>query len=224
MSTSLPTTFLRLHSAVAPKLGLRSAGRIGYQLLTDTDRQHLYLALTDNDGGGYFSREIVPFAAVQTCLDGHDPCQPFPSKRLFASFQGRSSNNAPFLCAALRDLGLLQAAPGKPFQHAVADDWAGWITTQLARPGEPYTPVQPVAEKAKPVVAAVEPDPAPEVLPKISRKDRKRQAQAAKAGTVADGADGADASEGEAADETHEEGASADLADASEERHDAHLE
>ena len=219
MSTSLPTTFLLLHSAVAPKLGLRSSGRIGYQLLTDTDRQHLYLALTDNDGGGYFSREIVPFAAVEACLDGHDASQPFPSKRLFLAFQGRSSNNAPFICAALRDLGLLQAAPGKPFQHAIADGWAGWIEAQLARPGEPYT--LPVADKAKPAVAAVEPDPAPDVPPKVSRKDRKRQAQAAKAGIVADGAD---ASDGEHADETHAEGASGNLADASEERHDAPLE
>ena len=219
MSTPLPTTFLRLHSAVTPKLGLRSAGRIGYQLLTDTDRQHLYLALTDNDGGGYFSREIVPFAAVEACLDGHDACQPFPSKRLFTAFHGRSSNNAPFICAALRDLGLLQAAPGKPFQHAVADDWASWIEAQLARPGEPYTP--PVADKAKPVVAAVEPDPAPDVLPKISRKDRKRQAQAAKAGTLIDGAD---ASDGEHADETRNDGTSADAANDSEERRDAPLE
>ena len=216
MSTSLPTTFLLLHSAVAPKLGLRSAARIGYQLLTDTDRQHLYLALTDNDGGGYFSREIVPFAAVEACLDGHDACQPFPSKRLVASFQGRSSNNAPFLCAALRDLGLLLAAPGKPFQHAVADGWAGWIEAQLARPGEPFTP--PVADKAKPAVAVVEPDPAPAGLPKISRKDRKRQAQAAKASTVTEEAD---ANEANQASEALHEG---DTDDASEVRHDAPLE
>ena len=219
MSTSLPTTFLLLHSAVAPKLGLRSAGRIGYQLLTDTDRQHLYLALTDNDGGGYFSREIVPFAAVEACLDGHDACQPFPSKRLVASFQGRSSNNAPFLCAALRDLGLLLAAPGKPFQHAVADGWAGRIEAQLARPGEPFTP--PVADKAKPakpVLAVVEPDPAPAGLPKISRKDRKRQAQAAKASTVTEEAD---ANEANQASEALHEG---DTDDASEVRHDAPLE
>ena len=91
----------------------------------------------------------------------------------------------------------------------------------MARPGEPYTPVQPAADKAKPAVAAVEPDPAPAGLPKVSRKDRKRQAHAAKAGTVANGAD---ASEGEPADETHDDGAYADTADDSEERHDAPLE
>lgn len=200
MRTSPPIAYLRLRTATAPKLGQRAEGSITYVLLTDTNRQQLYLSLTGNDAGGYFSREIVPLAAIEACLAGHDALQPFPSKRLHSAFAiGRSSNNAPFLCAVMRHLGLLQAAHGKPFQHAISDDWAEWITAQLASPGEPYTPELPVTDKAtKAATTAVDPDVAPTDLPKISRKARRQQAQAdqrSKAGEVDPGGEAADRAE-----------------------------
>ncbi|MBS7242904.1 MAG: hypothetical protein KIG98_00965 [Comamonas sp.] len=41
------TQYLKLKSADAQKLG-RNGGTIGYLILTDTDRQHLYVSIVAN--------------------------------------------------------------------------------------------------------------------------------------------------------------------------------
>lgn len=95
------------------------------------------MTVVANDGGGYWSRELIPFAKVEDCVSLHaDSGLPFPSMLLRHAFVGRSSNNAPFLIAVLRDLGLLHAAPGKPFQHLVTGDWSAWKAHWQGQPGE----------------------------------------------------------------------------------------
>lgn len=131
------TRYRLLKTDIAAKLGLRAQGGITYQLLADPEGHELYLAVVANDGGGYWSREVIPFSKVEDCLSTHaDSGFPFPSLLLRHAFVGRSSNNAPFLVAVLRDLGLLQAAPGKPFQHLVTGDWSEWKAHWLNQPGE----------------------------------------------------------------------------------------
>ena len=50
MTTDTPT-YLKLKTADAQKLG-RNGGSISYMILTDTDRQQLFLSITGNDSGG----------------------------------------------------------------------------------------------------------------------------------------------------------------------------
>jgi len=129
------STYRLLKTDLAAKLGLRAKGGITYQLLADAEGQELYLTVIANEGGGYWSRELIPFTNIINCLSLYAEANlPFPSLLLRHVFVGRSSNNAPFLIAALRDLGLLQAAPGKPFQHQVAGDWSEWKSYWLSQP------------------------------------------------------------------------------------------
>lgn len=124
-----------LKSAKANKLGKYSEGSIGYQVQADTDRVDLFITITGNDGGGYYSRELVPLQKVEACLGKCEAGKSFPSKAFKDAFVGRSSNNAGFMVAVLRAEGLLCAAPDAETQHVLAGDWTAWKKAMLAEPG-----------------------------------------------------------------------------------------
>jgi hypothetical protein len=183
MTNSITAPYLLLKTAVAPKLGQRSEGGITFLVLADSEHQQLFISITGNAGGGYFSREIVPLAAVERCLPA-DKTMPITAKSFINSFVGKSSNNPGFMAAILRSEGLLGPHPDKPHQHLMTDNWPTWKAAQLALPGEPYTS-EPAGDKAKTLNAAVDPDSAtspawpfdPVETPKVSRKDRGRKAK-----------------------------------------------
>jgi hypothetical protein len=128
-------SYWRLKASTAPKLGLRAEGGISYHILADTDRQNLFIGITGNDSGGYFSRELVPMQKILSCLDKCEVGMPFPSKTFKEAFTGRSSNNSGFLVAVLRAEKLLAAAPDAETQHQVSGDWAAWKEAMLAETG-----------------------------------------------------------------------------------------
>lgn|GEM_PF-1707172 len=129
-------TYCLLKSAVCKKLSQKASGGIGYDVLADPGMLHLSIRITDNVGGGYYSREIVPFAKVMACMDNVQKDKPFPSKIFKGAFTGRSSNNAGFLAAVLRAEGLLLPAPDTDSQHTAAENWSAWEKTMLAGTGE----------------------------------------------------------------------------------------
>src|SRR5471032_51719 len=124
-----------LRAGTAKKVSKYGDGSITYQVLADADRAAIYIAITGNNGGGYFSRERVPFDAIEACLTKCDSSKGFPSKTFKPAFVGRSSNNAGFLVAVLRAEDLLCQAPEVEAKHAVASDWAAWKKAVLAEPG-----------------------------------------------------------------------------------------
>lgn len=140
MATDSPITYLKLKAADAQKLG-RNGGDVSYLILTDTDRQQIYITISGNSGGGYYSNEIVSLAAVEACLPA-DSTQPIAAKSLAAAFVGKSANNPSFMAAILRSEGLLGPVENKPNQHQLAGDWSAWQSAMLALEGLPY--VQPV--------------------------------------------------------------------------------
>lgn len=142
MSDSVTTTYLRLATKTAQKLG-RNGGGISYKVLADTDRQHLYLTIVGNDGGGYVSRDVVAFENVEACLPA-DPAQPLAAKVFARAFTGKSANNPGFMAAILRSEGLLGPVEGKAHLHQVAGDWPVWKAAMLALNGEVYAPASPV--------------------------------------------------------------------------------
>lgn len=150
MTTDTPQ-YLKLKSAEAQKLG-RNGGAISYLILTDTDRQQLYVSITANDSGGYFSNEIARFDGIEACMPA-DHIQPFPAKTLIPAFVSRSANQPSFCAALLRAEGLMAAAEGKPHQHQIVGDWAEWKRAMLVLPGEPYVPPANVAQAAEAVAA-----------------------------------------------------------------------
>ena len=129
------TQFWLLNAGTAKKLGQHSAGILNYHVLADNDRRGLLIAVTKNEGGGYFSREQVPFHAIATCLEKYKSGVPFVSKVLRDVFVSKSANNAGFMAAVLRALGLLAAAPETQTQHVVTGDWLAWEKATLAETG-----------------------------------------------------------------------------------------
>lgn len=129
------TSFWLLDTGTAKKLGLHSSGSLSYQVLADHDRKNLFIALTQNDGGGFFSKERVNMLSIEACLDAYKAGAPFPSKALKDAYKSRSSNNAGFLTATLRVLGLTEAAPDADSKHIVAGDWGEWRQKMMAAAG-----------------------------------------------------------------------------------------
>jgi hypothetical protein len=129
------SVYWRLKLATANKLGKRAEGSIHYQILADIDRRDLFISITANDSGGYFSSEVVPLAKVQACLDKYEAGTPFPSKALKDVFVGLSSNNAGFLSAILRSEGVLNAAPDAEAKHVAISSLDAWKSKLLSEPG-----------------------------------------------------------------------------------------
>lgn len=127
--------FWLLDAGTAKKLGLHSSGILSYQVLADHDRKNLFIALTQNDGGGFFSKERVNMLSIEACLDAYKAGTPFPSKALKEAYKSRSSNNAGFLTATLRVLGLTAAAPNADSKHIVAGDWGEWRNKMITAAG-----------------------------------------------------------------------------------------
>ena len=87
----------------------RSGGAITYQVgrIDGVGIPGVVIRLKDNEGGGQFSKEWVPFERLRTCfspavLTG----QPFKAHALDSAFNGRSSTNSGFLTAVIRAEGL----------------------------------------------------------------------------------------------------------------------
>lgn len=127
--------FWLLNAGTAKKLGQHSAGILRYHVLSDNDRSNLLIAVTRNEGGGYFSRERVSFPTIVRCLEKYESGVPFVSKVLKDVFVSKSANNAGFLCAVLHALGLLSAAPVAKTQHVVTGNWPLWEKAMLAKTG-----------------------------------------------------------------------------------------
>lgn len=129
------TPFWLLNAGNAKKLGQHSTGILSYHVLADYDRRGLLIAVTRNEGGGYFSRERVSFRAIVTCLEKYKSGAPFVSKVLKDVFISKSANNAGFMSAVLHALGMLAAAPEAKTRHVLTGDWPLWEKTMLAETG-----------------------------------------------------------------------------------------
>ena len=181
MTAPLNPQYLRLKSDTAPKLGLRAEGGIHYSILCDADRRELFIMVTGNDGGGYFSKEITPMSHILACLPTEDGTA-FAGKILAKACVSRTANQPGFLMAILRHEGLAAAAE-KPHQHVRVGDAAPWSAALLGLPGEPYVPA-PIGETPAPAVdAAVDPDPAPGEPRASSSKKRSQRIKGSAAAT-----------------------------------------
>jgi len=127
-----PRPYRLLKNDLAAKLSARSQGGITYYLLAD--ETELYIAIVGNEGGGLWSKEVVSLTAIEAAIEAAG--EPFATKALRSAIVGRSSNNAPFTCAVLRDLGLIAPAPEKAHQHIKTGDWPAFREHWLTQAGE----------------------------------------------------------------------------------------
>lgn len=141
---------LIVRDALVPKLSARSAGsKIGYKLGCTLDKSEVYLSLTVNQGGGYFSHEWVPLSRIIDKLKSLVGDGPFPAITLKSVMVGKSVNNASFLAAALVAEGVLKPEADKAFKLQIACDPVAWRDGLFDLPGEVESLRQPAIEEAK---------------------------------------------------------------------------
>jgi len=135
-TTSPASELILLRTGSAAKLGPRAKGMVHYALMADAIKAELFIQITSNDGGGYYSREAVTWLRIAAVLEEIEVGHPFASKVFGNCFTGRSSNNAGFLACILHAEGLLTAVPEKPHLHLLSDSWSQWQHKVLALPWE----------------------------------------------------------------------------------------
>ena len=150
------STFQLIRHGTAAKLGANSSGSIRYAILIDADHTEPHLALTGNDGGGYFSREAVPISALRRCAEQQGTESPLGASAFKPAFVGRSTNNGYFAVAALCAEGLLSRVqrdgPGRGQPLADAGIWGAWTAQVMATASEQGNGL-PVFHIGKPAVA-----------------------------------------------------------------------
>ncbi|TDG11653.1 hypothetical protein E2F43_18250 [Seongchinamella unica] len=94
--------------------------KLGYSIGID-EAGEIYLKLTSNSGGGFFSEEWVDFTAIQGAWNKWPQDQPLTSFALSKMFRGKSANNPGFLTAVLLAEGLLERDGDNKRVYRVAD-------------------------------------------------------------------------------------------------------
>ena len=201
--TPPPVMVTVVRTAQALKLNpARGGGGITYQVgrIDGVGAPGVVLRLKDNDGGGRFSREWVPFERLRTCFS---PAvlrgEGFKAHALDGAFQGRSSTNAGFLTAVIRTEGLAYedtAQKGMSLLSGGFDTWVQGVLDAVPEKNDDGT------VKQEPLVPPKRENPfsAPkDGAAKKSGGKRKQQAADAEETSTAD-ADEADAADGDAAD------------------------
>lgn len=137
----------------ALKLSSGAEGKITYQLALSIDKKQVFIALVDSGSQGYFSREWINADAIFEILNSlGQRDETFHSKVLLPVFVGRSSNNAPFLAAALLAEKLLGRDGKYESKLRVIGDPADWKKGVLALKGKSVR----VRLDGKPIVSTAE--------------------------------------------------------------------
>ncbi|WP_454732393.1 MULTISPECIES: hypothetical protein [Cupriavidus] len=140
-----------LKQATCNKLSVGAAGDITYQIASTPDKKHIYLSLQDSGSKGYFSREWVDAEKIATILDEAAATLSGVTSKVFRpAFSGQSSNNAPFLAAALLSEGLLKKDGVHGLRLHATGDIDNWLKKQLSQKGKPIR----VRMDGKPIEAA----------------------------------------------------------------------
>jgi len=86
-----------------------------------TEDQEAYIRISDNTGGGLFSKEWVKLKDVQDVIEDIPEGQPLTSYHLQGLFQGKSVNTPAFLTAALVHEKWLRVLKGRKRTLEVMD-------------------------------------------------------------------------------------------------------
>ena len=120
------------------KLSLGSEVKITYQLALSNDKKHIFISLIGSGSQGYFSHEWINADLIIDILgELSERADAFTSKVFRSVFVGRSSNNAPFLAAALLAEKLLDRDGKYETRLRAIKDGAGWKKALLTLKGKP---------------------------------------------------------------------------------------
>lgn len=161
------TQYIEIKTGQAAK---STSGHITYKVLKDSESQAVYFTITGNDGGGLYSKEVIPLQTVEQVVTQVEPGQGIRAKLLMQAMVGRSSNTPGFLLLALKQEGLLAPAGDASHLHVMAGDWKSWVNDMLQQDGIAYEPPQPKANPFKSKTASA---PIAENKPPAKRRTLK---------------------------------------------------
>ena len=91
-----------------------------YQVGKD-ESDAIFLKISGNDGGGFWSAEWVALADIQSAIKAWPEDQGITSMAFRKIFRGKSANTPGFLVAVLCDLGLLEPMGDRKRVHQACD-------------------------------------------------------------------------------------------------------
>ncbi|HBC3873824.1 hypothetical protein R7040_19695 [Vibrio sp. 1069] len=106
----------------AKKLSPKTENHVFYEIALHDEENELYIRMTGNQGSGLHSKEMIPLKDITAVLDVQGD-KPFKSSVLKCVFSGQSANNAGFMAACCRGLGLIIQSEKSVFLHVLAKDY-----------------------------------------------------------------------------------------------------
>ncbi|WP_274063446.1 hypothetical protein [Vibrio parahaemolyticus] len=106
----------------AKKLSPKTENYVFYEIALHDEENELYIRMTGNQGSGLHSKEMIPLKDITAVLDVQGD-KPFKSSVLKCVFSGQSANNAGFMAACCRGLGLIIQSEKSVFLHVLAPDY-----------------------------------------------------------------------------------------------------
>ncbi|EPP23293.1 hypothetical protein KW478_14695 [Vibrio fluvialis] len=106
----------------AKKLSPKTENHVFYEIALHDEETELYIRMSGNEGGGLHSKEWIPLKDITAVLDVQGD-KPFKSSVMRCVFSGQSANNAGFMAACCRGLGLIIQSEKSVFLHVLAPDY-----------------------------------------------------------------------------------------------------
>ncbi|EGR0739330.1 hypothetical protein ABK982_19240 [Vibrio parahaemolyticus] len=106
----------------AKKLSPKTENHVFYEITIHDEENELYIRMTGNQGSGLHSKEQIPLKDIIAVLDVQGD-KPFKSSVMKCVFSGQSANNAGFMAACCRGLGLIIQSDKSVFLHVLAPDY-----------------------------------------------------------------------------------------------------
>ncbi|ELB2966419.1 hypothetical protein QI724_003904 [Vibrio parahaemolyticus] len=106
----------------ARKLSPKTENHLFYEIAIHQGEKELYIRISGNQGGGLYCRNWIPLKDIIAVLDVQGD-KPFKSSVLKCVFSGQSANNAGFMAACCRGLGLIIQSEKSVFLHVLAPDY-----------------------------------------------------------------------------------------------------
>ncbi|EMQ2876049.1 hypothetical protein V9N52_001287 [Vibrio navarrensis] len=106
----------------AKKLSPKTENHLFYEIAIHQGEKEPYIRISGNQGGGLYCRSWIPLKDITAVLDVQGD-KPFKSSVLKCVFSGQSANNAGFMAACCRGLGLIIQSEKSVFLHVLAPDY-----------------------------------------------------------------------------------------------------
>ncbi len=106
----------------AKKLSPKTENHVFYEIAIHDEENELYIRMSGNQSGGLHSKEWIPLKDITAVLDVQGD-KPFKSSVMKCVFSGQSANNAGFMAACCRGLGLIIQSEKSVFLHVLAPDY-----------------------------------------------------------------------------------------------------